>query len=286
MTRTILIAAAAIAALTAPAYADRYALQYSGHVFGIAPIGKMTYDVTMGANEYEISYSLDTGGVLRLFTEQHIAASASGAVVSGAPLWTRYDSDQSGKKRRITAMRRTESGVAVAIQPRFAIMGDPPASEEQKTAARDPLSSIVAMSMHAQQTHSCDGRYATFDGRYFYDLVLLPGGGLGAYSGGGYEGPVLRCKLQQVPIAGYDLRQQKHQKKSPEPVGQIWFALVDGSAFAPPVKATLPLGGVASASITLSAWRHAAVDVLTDQTKTLPTENPAESNIAGGPAPP
>ena len=117
----------------------------------------------------------------------------------------------------------------------------------------------MAMGMAAQRTRQCAGSYGTFDGRYYYNLVLSPDVGIQTIDEGGYKGPVLKCKMQQVPLAGYDAEQKAEQKANP-PTGALWFALVDGAQIAPPIRMLLPVPAT-KVNLTLSSWRATNVSV-------------------------
>jgi len=256
-----LAAAAAVLWLgTAPAHAERFALEYEGAWLGVASLGTARLDLAVGNEQYDAAASIRSGGLLRLFEKTDLVAAASGAITPAGIRWRRYDLDHSySKKRRVIAMRLGEDNAFRAlITPNYRVWGDPPASEADKRASRDPLSSLVAMATDVARTQSCAGRYPTFDGRFRYDLVLA-GGTRTRHDGGGYEGPALRCRLQYVPVAGYDLRNENERRRLPQ--GEIWFALVEGSNVAPPVRVSMP-APVGRATIALKKWRRAFVDVL------------------------
>ncbi|MES1203560.1 MAG: hypothetical protein ABUS57_19160, partial [Pseudomonadota bacterium] len=141
----------------------------------------------------------------------------------------------------------------------YATFGDPSATEDQKRASYDPNNVLMAMGMAVARTKTCEGRYPTFDGRYLYDTVITKGPGIGTISEGGYNGPVLKCNMQLVPTAGYDARQRAEQKKNP-PVGEVWFALVEGSAIAPPVRLLLPVT-LTKVNLSLAKWNVSKVEI-------------------------
>jgi hypothetical protein len=258
--RALLLLAAAIALAASPARAERFALEYEGAWLGVASLGTARLDVAVGDSGYDATASVRSGGLLRLFEKTDLVASSTGAVTPQGIAWRRYDLDHSySKKRRVTSMRLGEdSAFRALITPNYSVWGTPPASDADKRASRDPLSSLVAMAVDMAKTQRCAGTYPTFDGRFRYDLVLS-GGGRGRYDGGGYEGPVMKCTMRYVQVAGYDLRNENERRRLPQ--GEIWFALVDGANVAPPVRVTMP-APVGRATISLRKWRRAFVDVL------------------------
>ncbi len=252
---------ALMAALCAtPAHADRFALEYDGDWLGFAPLGGARLDIAVGDTTYDATATIRSGGLLRLFERTNLLAAATGVVTPTGVRWRRYDLDHSySRKRRVTSMRLGDGDAFRAlITPNYRVWGTPPASDAEKRASRDPLSSLVAMSADVARTQACAGSYPTFDGRFRYDLVLSDGS-RGNYDKGGYDGPVLKCRMRYVPVAGYDTRNENERRRLPE--GDIWFALVADSNIAPPVRVAMP-APVGSAVINLKKWRRAFVTVL------------------------
>src|SRR5262245_19936034 len=200
----------ALAALSAPAHAaERVLLVYEGKAWGVASLGDATLDLTLKDEGYRVGARLTSGGLLKLFDNSDIVASAEGGMAQTGPAWTAYDLDHKyAKKRRVTAMRSGAEAINVEVTPVYRNWGEPPASEEQKRAARDPLSSILAMSLKIAQTRTCDGDYLTFDGRHLYRLAFS-GGEMGRYDSDGYDGPVLKCTVHYVPVAGFEAKEAK-----------------------------------------------------------------------------
>lgn len=276
-----LFCAALAAALlsTSPAHADRFALEYDGNLFGIAPLGGITFDFNAGATEYDVRATMRTGGVLRWFDKTDIIAAAEGRIENGSVRWTRYDLDHlySGK-RRSTSMRLSPSGEFSAdIRPNYGHWGDPPATAEDRRTSRDPLSSIAAMAVDAARTRQCAGAYATFDGLTRYDLVLS-GGEVRRYEAGGFEGQALRCRMRYVQLRGFNQSKENETRRQPE--GEIWFALAEDSNIAPPVRVVIPtpFGRV---GVHMTKWRRASVEVITEP---VPAPESAPANTSPSPA--
>jgi hypothetical protein len=257
--RWLILLALGALALATPARADRLHLLYEGRAWGVAPLGEAVLDFSLREDGYRVGARLDSGGLLKLFDNSRLTAEAEGGLSAAGPVWARYDLDHAyAKKRRVTAMRYDGQIVNVEVDPIYRNLGEPPASEEQKRAARDPLSSILAMGMQVARTRTCEGAYATFDGRHLYNLTFA-GGKPGRYDTDGYDGPVLKCNVRYEPVAGFEKKQAKESRKK-TPKAEIWFALTDDPAFAPPVKIELPLG-LGRASISLKQMRRAVVAV-------------------------
>ncbi|MBX3430896.1 MAG: DUF3108 domain-containing protein [Hyphomonadaceae bacterium] len=253
-----LIVLAALWCFATPALADRFALTYDGFGLGFVPVGGVTVDADVSDDSYDISASLESRGIFNLFERTNIQASSSGLINAAGVHWHHYNLDHHySRKRRIIDMTAGENGVITSvIEPDYRTWGDPAATEEQRRASRDPLSNVVAMAIDVGRSRRCEGTYPTFDGRFHY-LLQLSDGDIDDYDGGGYEGEVLKCKLAYVAVSGFNPR-DAGRRRIPE--GQIWFALMPDTTFAPPVRISTPLSA-GGATIRLASFRRAHVDV-------------------------
>ncbi len=263
-----LIAFAALLCFATPASADRFALTYDGFGLGFVPVGGVTVDADVSDESYDITATVTSRGILNLFERTDIDASASGLISAGAVHWQRYDLDHrySRKRRTISMQADGEGAITSQIEPIYRTWGDPAATETERRASRDPLSNVVAMSIDVGRSRRCEGSYPTFDGRFHY-LLQLSGGDIDDYEGGGYEGDVLKCTFTYVAVSGFNQRDQGRRRI---PEGQVWFALMPDTTFAPPLRISTPLSA-GGATIRLASFRRARVDVqYTSDTPTPP----------------
>ncbi len=237
--RVLLFALAVVFMSAAPARADRFILAYDGMGLGFIPLGNVTVDVDVSEDSYSVSAHLASGGLLNLFERTNLRAEASGAIRNGDVLWRRYGLDHHySRKHRTIAMHVDDGGAVIAqIEPNYRLWGSPPASDEQRRRSRDPLSSMIAMAVDVGHTRRCSGAYPTFDGRFHY-LLELANGEIGDFDDAGYEGDVLKCSLAYIAVAGFEQRDAGRRRV---PQGEVWFALVPDSRFAPPVRIATPL---------------------------------------------
>lgn len=244
--------------VAAPAAADRFLLRYDGAGLGYIPIGNMTVDADVDDQSYTITVTMASGGLLNFFERTNIEATSAGALDGNVVHWRQYNLDHHySRKHRTVVMNVGDDGaVSATITPTYRIWGTPPASDEQRRAARDPLSTMVAMSIDAGATRRCGGGYLTFDGRFLYRLELT-GGQVEHFYGGGYSGDVLKCKLAYVPVAGFEQRDGGYRQVRN---GQVWFALAPNARFAPPVLISTPLS-VGAAVIRLNHWHRASITI-------------------------
>lgn len=254
--RALVLALAALIGLATPAWADRFVLTYEGTGLGFLPLGGITLDADVSTDTYDVGAMLESSGFVNVFEPTNIVASASGDIRGGDVAWRRYDLDHRySRKRRVIAMQRTDGAVSAQIEPNYRLWGQPATTDEQRNRSRDPLSSLVAMAIDVGQTRRCSGAYPTFDGRFHY-LLELAGGEIDSFDDGGYQGEVLKCALAYIAVAGYEPRDAGRRRI---PHGEIWFALMPNTSFAPPVRIATPWPR--RAVIRLESFRRARVDV-------------------------
>ncbi|MBL8551837.1 MAG: DUF3108 domain-containing protein [Hyphomonadaceae bacterium] len=252
-----------LAIIAAPAaHAERYSLEFRGAVFGILPLGDVKLDIDADTSSYRVSAQLESSGLLDLFERTNLVAEANGGLDAAAGVnWFSYALDHHySRKHRTIQMRNTPDGVAADIAPNYPVWGEPPASDDQKRQARDPLSSLMAMSAAVARTRTCANDYLTFDGRFLYRLELR-GGEMRRFEEAGYDGEALRCRLRYVPVAGFEPRDGGRRNRIPE--GEIWFALPPGATIAPPVRALSPLA-VGRAGLTLTRFTQPRIEIAQD----------------------
>ena len=256
--RALFIAVGLMFALAQPAAGDRFSLTYNGYGLGFVPLGGISVDADVGDDSYQVEARLRSSGILNFFERTNLRATSSGAIRDGAVWWRRYDLDHhySHKHRTIAMSVGDDGAVTTQVAPNYRIWGRPPTSDEQRRGARDPLSSMVAMAIDVGQTRRCSGVYPTFDGRFYY-LLELSGGRIDRYDNAGYEGDVLKCTLAYIAVAGFEPRDAGRRRI---PQGQVWFALMPDSTFAPPVHISTPLTAGA-ATIRLASFTRARVSV-------------------------
>jgi hypothetical protein len=253
---------AACVAFVAPAWADRYALDFKATAL-LLPLGSAHFDVAVAPDRYDVIGALQSDGLLSLFEKTDLKVSSSGVIEDSGPHWRRYDLDHHyAQKHRIIAMSSDGAAISATITPTFRLWGDPPANDAQKLESLDPLSTLVAMGV-AVGRKGCNGVFPVFDGRFRYDLDLSDAGRDTDFESGGYQGPVVRCTVRYIPVAGYSGRDGSKAKQKKVPSGEIWFATPQADAFAPPVRAVLPLP-LGHATIRLSRWVKASVAVDAD----------------------
>jgi hypothetical protein len=255
--RALLAALALIFATATPAAAERFALDLRASTLGVFGLGDATLDFDVTADRYLVRATLQSRGLLQWFEPTQLEALAEGRIQNGQVQWERYTLDHRySKKHRTIEMAPTATSINATITPNYRLWGEPPTSDEQRHASRDPLSTLVAMAVDVQRTRTCNSDYPVFDGRFHYRLELR-GGDMDRVETDGYSGPALQCSLRYVAVAGYEPTDRGRRRV---PQGDVWFALVENAPLAPPVRIRAPLG-FSSAMIRATRWREPNVSV-------------------------
>lgn len=256
--RTVFAAIAVLFACASPAAADRFSLTYNGYGLGFVPLGHLTVDANITDADYDVSATIESRGILNLFERTNLRAASSGLIAGGEVNWLRYELDHHySRKHRTVSMIRGEGGaISATIAPTYRLWGDPRATDEQQRRSRDPLSTMVAMAVDVGQSRRCSGVYPTFDGRFHY-LMELSEGDIDDFRGGGYSGEVLKCRMAYIAVSGFE-RRDAGRRRIPE--GEVWFALMPDTSFAPPVRINTPLSA-GGATIRLASYRRARVEI-------------------------
>jgi hypothetical protein len=250
----------------ASARADSFTLRYAGFGLGFIPVGDVVIDADVAADSYQVSTTLQSRGIFNLFERTNIQASASGVIQNGRVIWRRYDLDHhySQKHRTISMQAADDGAVSAEITPNYRLWGHPATSDEQRRGSRDPVSTMVAMAIDIGQSHRCAGSYPTFDGRFHYALEL-GGGQIVHFNDAGYDGPVLKCSLAYRAIAGFEAHDAGRRRI---PHGEVWFALMPDTTFAPVVRISTPLSA-GGAVIRLTRFYRVHVTIEDDQTPVI-----------------
>lgn len=188
---------------------------------------------------YAARSTAKSAGLVGWIVDYDLDINVQGQVTPAGLVTTSYSSVNSdGKKNRRVTMRNTGTAVTSASVPAWMDMGFPPATEEQKLEAVDPVTGIVSMALALGATpgNLCGNSVKVFDGRVRFDLKLSNGRRLQVKEKT-WKGPAIQCDLEYVELAGG--RQKSPEKRAADKADIAWlnitFAeLSDGSRI--PIK--------------------------------------------------
>ena len=189
---------------------------------------------------YIIESHARTKGVYDWFVDYNLSIISTGAMTPYGLRPLRYDSsNKDGKKNRHVIVEFSPSEVVVSVTPKYGDWGFPPTTKEQMLEAMDPLSAIIELTLRtgASPPNPCGGPMRIFDGKQRYDLRLKFSGRLG-WKSKAYSGPVLKCAIEYVEIAGFKNKtaEQKAKDRRDMEWSNIILAELNGGAITPPIK--------------------------------------------------
>ncbi len=226
------IAAAAPEAPAPVAAADsrQVRLTYNGRMAGLR-VMKATFDVDLAADSFAAVSGFRAAGLAGFFKSSTVSSDTTGRLVGGRVKPGDYHHvEVSGDKRREIVLRRRRGEVKVRARPRLGSLGEPPASEDQKREALDPLAAWLAIMLESPAA-PCDRRVPVFDSKLRYDLVFTSGG-VDDIRTRGYAGPAEKCVVRYRPIAGYDPEDLADEDVYKTPI-YVWLATVEPGVRAP-----------------------------------------------------
>jgi hypothetical protein len=176
---------------------------YKVSIFGFS-IAESRFSSRLDGRDFEIDGTLKSAGLARIFDDTEGMTKVSGYLGQGTIVPVSYQmSYQSGRKRASTQID-FENGrvINVAIRPRHKHTGKNwvPLDADKLAEVTDPLTASMVKANGLADV--CNRTLRVFDGEMRADLQLSflrtrP------FSTAGYQGDVVDCKAQFVPVAGY-----------------------------------------------------------------------------------
>lgn len=241
----ILSTGLALAAFALPASADDAApavaaqgvtVQYAGSVM-IFQVADIVVSGVFEEDTYRASARFTAAGLAALFTDADIEAGVSGYRVGGQLQPWRYSHlNHASSKGRVVGIDFPEGVATPNIEPPFGNMGEPPASEDQRRGAADPLSTLLSVGLGAVAAGDtpCEGSLPVFDGRARYNL-RFEYGGRDRIRTRAWSGRADVCHAYYEPIAGYEEDEFPSDDVTRHPI-TMWFAQVGDGDIRVPVR--------------------------------------------------
>ncbi len=219
--------------------------QYEVTLAGI-PIGKGSWVVDIGDDQYSALGSGKTTGLIAMLSTGEGNGGAQGRVVKGSLVPSSYTVTMITNKK--TEMLRI--GLNTGNVKEFSIEPEPqvtpgriPVTDAHKRGVTDPMTgSLVRVPGTGDPVspEACNSGQSVFDGRMRYDLKL-------AYKrietikvAKGYQGPVVVCTIQFLPIAGYVPDRAAIKYLVAQRNMEVWLAPILGTRVLMPFKVVIP----------------------------------------------
>nr|WP_238934592.1 DUF3108 domain-containing protein [Maricaulis parjimensis] len=232
----------------APASAESVSVtaHYSGSVM-IFQVADISISGQFTDHDYTAAARFTAAGLAALFTDADIEAGVSGYREGSALRPWRYSHlNHASSKNRVVGIDFPEGVAMPDINPPFGNMGEPPATDEERAGASDPLSALLSMALGAASGENgvCDGRLPVFDGRARYNLRFEPGG-TDTIRTRAWRGEAVVCHAYYEPISGYEADEFPSEEDISHPI-TFWLApLEDGRIHLPVrIRTNAGFGGV------------------------------------------
>jgi hypothetical protein len=219
--------------------------QYEASLAGI-PVGKGTWAIEIGDDQYGASAQGGTAGLLKSFSQGSGAGSVQGRVVNGALVGQSYQASTTTGKKSEQIHINLQNGTVkeFGIEPPPPVDPDRiPVTEAHKRGVLDPMTaSLVRVPGTGEllAPESCRGAAPVFDGRMRYELKLDYKRMENVKADKGYRGPALVCAIYFTPVAGYIPDRPVIKYLSQARNMEIFLVPIAGTRVLAPFKMVIP----------------------------------------------
>lgn len=233
-------------------------IEYTGSVM-VFQVANIAIRGEFEEDTYAATARFTAAGLAALFTDADIEAGVSGYRGTDGPglePWHYSHLNHASSKNRIVAIDFPDGVAMPDINPPFGNMGEPPATDEERADAQDPLSALLSMGLGAAAADGshCNGRIPVFDGRARYNLRFEDGGSKHVRTRA-WRGEALICHAYYEPIAGYEVDEFPSEEEISEPIS-FWLAPINGGQMYVPIKirSNAGFGGVTVTARSMETW--------------------------------
>ncbi|HEY5048089.1 MAG TPA: DUF3108 domain-containing protein [Rhizomicrobium sp.] len=193
-------------------------LAYSIAFWGI-PFGRTTYEGSFNDTGYSAKSHFETSGIVSVFWQAAIDATANGRIEANGLAPNEYDSfyRRGATRKERVKVSFINGDPTTSADPPYN-MTQYPVSEAQKRDAIDPMSAVtlIVAGLRADPANPCGTVAPVFDGRRRYDIAFSyvkdePV----ALANGLFNGRAHLCELHYRQIAGYKPKILKEGKAFP-----------------------------------------------------------------------
>ena len=219
--------------------------QYEVTLAGV-PIGKGSWVVDIGEDQYSALGSGKATGLIAMLSTGEGNGGSQGRVVKGLLVPSSYTVTMTTNKR--TEVLRI--GLNAGNVKEFSIEPEPPVTpgripvtDAHKRGVSDPMTgSLVRVPGTGDPVspEACSSGQSVFDGRMRYDLKLAYKRMDTVKLAKGYQGPVVVCTIQFLPIAGYVPDRAAIKYLVAQRNMEVWLAPILGTRVLMPFKVTIP----------------------------------------------
>jgi hypothetical protein len=209
------------------------------------PIGEGAWVVDIGENQFAAAASGMTTGLLQVFAAGQGDANSRGAVRGGALMPTLFVATINHDKwvEELRMVLRAGTVKVLVVHPPNAPNPDRiPITDAHQRSVIDPLSAAlirVSGGGDPVSPEACRHTLPVFDGRMRFDLQLSFKRIEKVQAQKGYQGPVVVCAVQFVPLAGYVPERPTIKYLMAQQDMEIWLAPILGTRMVVPYRLSL-----------------------------------------------
>tara|TARA_R110002051_G_scaffold259449_5_gene319210 strand:- start:292754 stop:293566 length:813 start_codon:yes stop_codon:yes gene_type:complete len=210
-------------------------------------VGDISVTADLTPTSYRAETTIRAAGLAALFADIDIQADVSGLLGPGGAAPERYGLVNTTPSKSRSVEMRFPEGVAVATAtPPFGSLGDPPASEIDRTQVLDPMTAFFILSglVPGIAEANCSGSLPVFDGKQRYE-IRLRAAGTQRIRTEAWSGEARICEAWYFPVSGYDPEDYPTEREMRYPL-LIWLATFADNQIQIPVRifTRAGLGGV------------------------------------------
>lgn len=217
-------------------------IRYNGYFWGLH-VMTARVNATISERAYVTQARFRTAGFARWVKDTRLEAEGSGERTEAGALLPAFYTHQGfdgGSDRRIE-VSYSEDEAEVSAVPPMGDMGEPPATQDQRMEAFDPITTMLEISLHGGE-EPCNRTVPVFDSKLRYNLrfeyVEMEDVRTAAYSG-----PAYHCLIYYDPIAGFDPSDLEESAEAYATPIHAWLAVMD-NGLTPPVRLRATYGNI------------------------------------------
>ena len=224
----------------------RISARYSSTVL-IFKVGEISVAADLTPTSYRAETTIRAAGLAALFADIDIQADVSGLLGPGGAAPERYGLVNTTPTKSRSVQVQFPDGVAVATAtPPFGSLGEPPASEADRTRVLDPMTAFFILSgiVPGIAEANCSGTLPVFDGKQRYEIRLRAAGTQRIHTEA-WSGEANLCEAWYFPVSGYDPEDYPTEREMRYPL-LIWLATFADNQIQIPVRifTRAGLGGI------------------------------------------
>jgi hypothetical protein len=205
---------------------------------GILPIAKASFASEFNSNDYKITGTFKSAGIVDIISRISAETSVSGRMQADKLQAERYNLVYSaGRRTRVYDVEYRNGNVTeTTVKPEPTRNPETwiPVTDKDLHAVLDPLSGLI----FPGDAKVCPSRLPIYDGESRMDLVLTPKG-TRPFSTDGFKGEAIVCSIRYLPRSGFKRGRSdiEYLRKTPM---EIWFAKAQSVNVYAPVYAVIP----------------------------------------------